>query len=175
MSPNGKKTILVVDDEQEVRDFLTMALEDAEFDVVQASDGNEALEKIKEKTPDLISLDLVMPKHSGAKLYHDLQKNKELSRIPVLIVTGHARDELGRTDFEELTMSGPGVYLEKPVKPKEYVNAIRNILHLEEEEQAKPESDVDQLKDELKSLVDEAGEDDLKEAMRILRNKRGQQ
>jgi len=148
-----------------------MALEDAGFNVLQASDGFEALEMIKKQEPDLISLDLVMPKHSGAKLYRDLQKNKEWSRIPVLVVTGHARDELGRPDFEELTMSGPGVYLEKPVKPKEYVNAIRNILHLEEEED-RSEVGPERVKEELKSLIDEAGEEDLKEIRRILKKKK---
>ena len=49
-----------------------------------------------------------MPSHSGAKFYRDLKKDKKLSKIPVLIVTGHARDELGKADFNEMTMSGPG-------------------------------------------------------------------
>ena len=61
--PEAKdKTVLVVDDEPNVRDYLAQILRDAEFNVVTASDGDEALEIIRESPPDFISLDLVMPK-----------------------------------------------------------------------------------------------------------------
>jgi CheY-like chemotaxis protein len=117
MSEEHRKRILVVDDEADVRAYLSMALEDAGFEVMTAADGLDALEMARKNLPDLISLDLIMPRHSGARCYHDLQKDKHLAKIPVLIVTGHARDQLGRADFEEMTMSGPGIYLEKPVSP----------------------------------------------------------
>ncbi|RJP29438.1 MAG: response regulator [Candidatus Omnitrophota bacterium] len=173
MSVAEPKTILVVDDEEEVVDFLSMALEDAGFHVLTASDGFEALEAIKQQKPDLISLDLVMPKHSGAKLIHDLKKDRELAKIPTLIVTGHARDDLGRADFEELTMSGPGVYLEKPVKPKEYVNAIRKILNLDIRERETEASGKESLKGEVQSLLDDASEEALKEALDVLKKRNG--
>ena len=80
-----------------------------------------------------------MPKHSGARFYRELQKDKTLSGIPVLVVTGHARDELGKTDFDELTMCGPGVYLEKPVRPDSYVSAVRRLLGMESSDLAEPE------------------------------------
>ncbi|MFH1743033.1 MAG: response regulator, partial [bacterium] len=137
--------------------------------VVTASDGLEALEAVQKQIPDLISLDLVMPKHSGAKLVHELRKQKEWARIPILIVTGHAHDDMGKADFEQLTMSGPGVYLEKPVKPKEYVKAVRNILQIEDAGEALSESDGAQLREELKALVDTADEEKMKKALRILR------
>ncbi len=168
--PFNDKTILVVDDEEEVVQFLSMALEDAGFNVMTAYDGFEALEKIKESKPDLISLDLVMPNHSGAKLVRDLKKDKELAHIPTLIVTGHARDDLGRADFEELTMSGPGIYLEKPVKPKQYVNAVKKILNMETSENETPTSG---LKEEVKTLVEDASEEELKKAMELLRKNKG--
>jgi CheY-like chemotaxis protein len=62
------KTVLVVDDEEDVREYFAMALEDAGFNVLRAANGNEALERIREKTPDFISLDLVMPEKSGIRL-----------------------------------------------------------------------------------------------------------
>ena len=115
------KTILVVDDEPDVREYLKTVLEDAEFKVVTAADGVEALEMIHREKPDFISLDLIMPRKSGHKLLYELKKDKDLSRIPVLIVTAHARDELGKDNLEDLlsnrVMSGPGTYLEKPVNP----------------------------------------------------------
>ncbi len=130
------RTVLVVDDEPDVRDYLSQILTDAGFDVRTAADGSEALEMIRADPPDFVSLDLVMPKKSGHKLLYELRKDRELSRIPVLIVTAHARDELGRGDLEDIVdsrvLSGPGVYLEKPVKPLDYVRCVQRALGIEE-------------------------------------------
>jgi CheY-like chemotaxis protein len=63
------KSVLVIDDEPDVRLFLKTVLEDAGFDVMLAANGKEALERVTEKKPDVISLDLVMPKMSGLKFY----------------------------------------------------------------------------------------------------------
>ena len=128
MSDTANKTILVVDDEDDVRQYLSLALQDAGFTVITAADGDEAMEKIKKQPPDLISLDLVMPKKSGACLYRELSRSKKYAEIPILIVTGHARDDLGKADLRELTISGPGIYLEKPVKPHNYIAAIKKLL-----------------------------------------------
>ena len=167
-----KKTILVVDDEADVRSFLKAALLEAGFDVMMASDGFEALEKIKEKTPDLISLDLVMPGKSGVKLYHDLQKNKEWARIPIIIVTGHARDDLGKADLKELTMSGPGIYLEKPVKPNNYVAAVKKILGMDTTANEKELAEKVELQSNLKNMIDDADPETLRMMQEMLRRKK---
>ncbi len=169
MNEKGRKRILVVDDEADVRAYLSLALEDAGFEVVTASDGLHALEMARQYSPDLISLDLVMPHHSGAQCYHDLQKDKQLAKIPVLIVTGHARDELGRADFEEMTMSGPGIYLEKPVSPVSYVAAVRQLLGMEAE--APTVSAPTQLRSQLSEALAKADEDTLKRALDAIRRK----
>jgi CheY-like chemotaxis protein len=158
-----RKRILVVDDEADVRAYLSLALEDAGFEVTTAADGLDALEKARQNPPDLISLDLVMPRHSGARCYHDLQKDKRLAKIPVLIVTGHARDQLGRADFEEMTLSGPGVYLEKPVNPESYVGAVRKLLGMEPS--ASATSAVGQLRSQLSEALASADEETLKRAL----------
>ena len=162
------KKILVVDDEADVRNYLRLALEDDGFEVLEAANGKEALESVIQNKPDLISLDLVMPEHSGAKFNRELQKNPGLSKIPVLVVTGHARDELGRSYIEELTMSGPGVYLEKPVKPASYISAVRKLLGLEE---SSSEDESERLKAELKNSLDEASPDALIKALEVLKKK----
>lgn len=130
------RTVLVVDDEPDVRSYLAQILFDAGFRVKTAADGEEAMAKIREDPPDFISLDLVMPRRSGRKLLYDLRKDRKLSRIPVLIVTAHARDELGRGDLSDIVdnrvISGPGVYLEKPVEPDDYVRCVQRALGLEE-------------------------------------------
>jgi CheY-like chemotaxis protein len=169
MNKEKQKYVLVVDDEADIRGYLRSALEDAEFAVETASDGLEALEMVRRNPPDLISLDLVMPRHSGAKFYRELQKDRRLSKIPVLIVTGHARDELGGADFEEMTMSGPGVYLEKPVRPDTYVGAVRRLLGLESPEAAT--SQPDDLRRELSRALSGADRDTLQRALDALRKK----
>ncbi len=122
------KTILVVDDEPDIREFLKVALIDGGFNVITAENGFKALEALRKHRPDLISLDLIMPEKSGVVFYRDLIKNKDWSEIPIIIVTGQANDEVGKADLRELTMSGPGIYLEKPVKPQKYIAAIKQIL-----------------------------------------------
>ena len=169
MTNSSRKRILVVDDEDDVREYLKAALEDAGFEVDTASDGLEALESAKRNPPDLISLDLVMPRHSGAKCYHDLQKDKLLCRIPVLIVTGHARDDLGRADFHEMTMSGPGVYLEKPVRPDSYVSAVRSLLGMEP--LAAEAEQPDELRSELVEALSGADRETLQKALDVLKKR----
>ena len=164
------KTILVVDDEPDVREYLKTVLEDAEFNVVTAADGVEALEMIHQEKPDFISLDLIMPRKSGHKLLYELKKDKELSRIPVLIVTAHARDELGKDNLEDLlsnrVMSGPGTYLEKPVNPLSYVRSVQRALGIEESEEAE---DKLSLRGELQQELQGADADALRQALEALK------
>jgi DNA-binding response OmpR family regulator len=168
MSEMSKKKILVVDDEADIRSFLSAALLEAGFDVITAEDGDVALDKIKEQSPDLISLDLVMPRKSGAKLYHELLKRKEWSKIPVIIVTGHARDELGKSDLKDLTMSGPGIYLEKPVRPDNYIAAIKSLLGMDTTIEEKKASEMGNLRNKLKNIIDGADQETLKKIKELI-------
>ncbi len=172
MAEQFDKTVLVVDDEPDVIRFLQMALEDNGFTVITAKDGLEGLEKARKFKPDLISMDLVMPKHSGAKMYRELQKDADLKKIPVLIVTGHAHDDLGKSDLEELTMSGPGIYLEKPVKPASYVSNVKKMLGMPNGD-AKPSAgaDSDKLKEELGAMIDKADPEELKKMIELMKKK----
>ena len=150
------KTILVVDDEPNVRYYLASLLEDAGFKVETAGDGLEALKLIRKRKPDFISLDLVMPRKSGQKLLYELRQDKEFSRIPVLIVTAHAEDELGKGDLEDILekrmISGPGTYLEKPVKPLNYVRSIQRALGIEESPEMEERVDIkDKLLERIKA------------------------
>lgn len=164
------KTVLVVDDEPNVRDYLAQILLDSGFRVVTARDGVEAMEIIRRAPPDFISLDLVMPKKSGHKLLHELRKDKKLSRIPVLIVTAHAQDELGAGDLQDImdnrVISGPGVYLEKPVKPLDYVRAVQRALGI-------PETPADEdrlsLQEELQKALPDAEPHALRRALAALK------
>ena len=164
------KTVLVVDDEPNVRDYLAQILRDADFKVVTACDGDEALQIIRKTPPDFISLDLVMPRKSGHKLLYELRKDKRLSRIPVVVVTAHAQDELGKSDLQDImenrVVSGPGVYLEKPIKPLDYVRCVQRALGIEE---AEDDADRINLQEELKEQLTSAEPHALRRALAALR------
>jgi CheY-like chemotaxis protein len=166
------KTVLVVDDEEDVREYFAAALEDAGFNVLRAANGNQALERIRESTPDFISLDLVMPGKSGIKLLHELRQNKEWRSIPFVVVTAHAGDEPGKSDLEQIisskTFSGPKVYLEKPVTPEQYVGFICEQLKVEYKAEAGGQ-DADKLRGELQRLVTQLDPSKLAEAVRLLK------
>ncbi|MFH2132002.1 MAG: response regulator, partial [bacterium] len=135
MALASEKRVLVVDDEPDVRDFLSTCLEDAGFQVETAFDGFDALEKIEKNPPDLITLDLVMPRISGIKLMRKLRKNDKWKKIPVIIVTAHAKDELGQKDLEELYAEEvtpvPEHIIEKPITPSNLIAGIGKILDVQ--------------------------------------------
>ena len=172
MAKPEDKTVLVVDDEEDVREYFAMALEDAGFNVQRAENGNEALDRIKEETPDFISLDLVMPEKSGIRLLYELRQSSEWRRIPFVVVTAHARDDAGRGDLEEIlsskTFSGPKVYLEKPVDAEQYVRFICEQLDVEYEGESVID-DAEKLRGELQELIKKGDPDKLAEAVRLLK------
>jgi len=165
-----ERTVLVVDDEPNVRDYLAQILRDAGFQVVTAGDGVEALEKIREAPPDFISLDLVMPRKSGHRLLLELRRNLEWSRIPVLVVTAHAHDELGAGDLDDImqgvVVSGPQAYLEKPVRPIDYVRCVQRALGIPESE---ANDERQRLEQALKEQSTAAGPQALRRALEALR------
>jgi CheY-like chemotaxis protein len=167
------KTVLVVDDEPNVRKYLQTVLEDAEFKVLTAADGEEALAIIREQRPDFISLDLIMPRKSGHKVLFELKRDPELSRIPVLLVTAHAQTELGQGDLQDLldqrVMSGPGTYLEKPVDPLNYVRSIQRALGLDETPRA---GERIGLKQELEDRMQKASPEALRQALELLKSRK---
>jgi CheY-like chemotaxis protein len=86
----AKKQILVVDDEKDIVEFLTQLLEDEGYEVTAAYDGAQGMEMVLKKRPDLILLDLQMPKEMGTGLYRKLHNRKEYKDIPVIVISGLA-------------------------------------------------------------------------------------
>jgi CheY-like chemotaxis protein len=82
------KTILIVDDESDHITFLTTVLEENGYASISANDGVEGLEVLRREKPDLVLLDLMMPKKSGISMFQELRKDENLSNIPVIVVTG---------------------------------------------------------------------------------------
>jgi CheY-like chemotaxis protein len=135
MAHASDRKILVVDDEPDVRNFLAACLEDAGFNVETAVDGLDALEKVEVCNPDLMTLDMVMPGLSGIKVIRKLREKEKWAKLPVIVITAHARDELGSEQikgFNALT-SGlrPRITMEKPISPANLIKTICKILEVE--------------------------------------------
>ena len=166
-------TVLVVDDEPDVVTYLQSVLEDAGINVIAAHDGDTALELVKSEKIDLISLDLVMPRKSGIRLLVELRKNQQLSRIPVIFVTGHANDPGVREDVSDAlagsTMAGPAMYLEKPVTPRGYLSNICRILRLRCPAEAAAEEQTEAMRREVQDLLEKADPEALAAALRKLK------
>jgi len=120
--------ILVIDDEPDIRTFLTVLFEENGHEVVTAGDGDEGLAQANDEKPDLITLDILMPNKSGIKLYRELRKSEELGETPIVIVTGVADVAPAFRDFERFIKSrrirGPDGYVEKPIQPEALLQVI---------------------------------------------------
>jgi DNA-binding response OmpR family regulator len=114
-------TILIVDDEPRIRDFVRMNLEMEHYRVLEASNGLEALEQLREFLPDLIVLDVMMPEMDG---FETLKAIREVSTVPVIMLTVR-QSEQDRIHGLDL---GADDYLAKPFSPRELLSRIRALL-----------------------------------------------
>ncbi|MDX9788217.1 MAG: response regulator [Desulfobacterales bacterium] len=128
----SQKTILVVDDEPDARAFLSICIESAGFKVETARDGEEALKKIEANPPDLITLDMIMPRKSGLQLMRELRHNERFVNLPVIVISAHSDDEFGSADYKNLISFAselkPCYTMEKPVAPERLIETISHIL-----------------------------------------------
>ncbi|MBA7636769.1 Response regulator PleD [subsurface metagenome] len=119
-------TVLVVDDNQQNLELLQAYLEDVDCQAVPARDGLEALEIIAKDPPDLILLDVMMPKMSGFEVCKRIKNDPKTTDIPVIMVT--ALNEFG--DIERAIDSGTDDFLSKPVNKLELLTRIKTMLKL---------------------------------------------
>jgi two-component system, OmpR family, phosphate regulon response regulator PhoB len=128
----GRK-VLVVDDDPDVRSFVVTVLEENQYTPLMACDGVEGLEMIRKEMPDLVILDVLMPRGSGIRLYRHLKTDDALKAIPVIMFTGIAlrsflKSQKVLEEFKGEKVPEPDIYLEKPVEPQELVDAIRKKI-----------------------------------------------
>ena len=124
MAIEQRKKILIVDDERLTRAVLQHNVILAGYDVIVASNGREAMQKIQEVTPDLIVVDLVMPDMNGFEMLRRIRSNKETMQTPVIVVSALQ----SQTDIEEAKVIGCGHYLTKPIKPEEFITHVKKYL-----------------------------------------------
>ena len=125
--PDGQKTILVVDDDPDARDFFVTVLEDHGYATVSARDGNEALDRIGDGLPDLVTLDITMPEKSGVGVYRKLREDEGLKDIPVIIITG-VSDDFKHFISTRRQVPPPEGYLSKPVEPDQLLEKVRGLV-----------------------------------------------
>ena len=116
--------ILIVDDNETNRDILMARLEPQGYDLKQAADGEEALAAAKELQPDLILLDIMMPKISGMEAMRRLRTNPATATIPIVAITSFALSG----DEKSAREAGATAYLAKPYSPFDLLELIRKLL-----------------------------------------------
>jgi diguanylate cyclase (GGDEF)-like protein len=119
------KRILVVDDEPDIRDILRILLEGEGFEVEEAENGREALEKIQKRPPDLVITDYVMPEMDGEELCRKIKKDILIRHIPVIMLTGKKEDV---TDKIKGIDAGADDYVVKTADEKELLARIKMVL-----------------------------------------------
>ena len=119
-----KKTILLVDDEPDLLDSLSIRLRASGYEVLIAEDGLEALKKARSLDPDLIILDLMLPKMDGYKVARLLKFDNRYSHIPILILSARGQD----MDKDMGKSAGADDYLVKPFKSADLISRIERLL-----------------------------------------------
>ncbi len=115
------KKVLIVENARPIQRFLEVNLMRAGYEVAKARDGVEGLKCIREETPDLIVLDIVLPKMDGYEMLNWLQVEPEYSRIPVIIFTA----ETERIDIHRVRHSGPIRYAIKPISAGQLLDLVK--------------------------------------------------
>ncbi|MGA9405798.1 MAG: response regulator [Bacteroidota bacterium] len=124
MVTEQRKKILIVDDDRLTRTLLQHNVVLAGYDTILAFNGQEAMQRIKEVTPDLIVVDLVMPDMNGFELCRRIRSNDQTRNIPLIVVTALQ----SRTDVDEAKLSGANACLMKPVKAEEFISHVKKYL-----------------------------------------------
>lgn len=146
------KRVLVVDDDENTRRFLTVALEENGYEAITAEDGDDGFRKVQESTPDLILLDVMMPKKTGFSLFKQLRRMEEYKDIPIIMLTGVAgvleEDEAtaegdtfespfdslreglrrGIAKMREEGLIRPERFIDKPIDPEELIESVKGII-----------------------------------------------
>lgn len=121
---NAMKKILLVDDSATTLFMEKMLLEGGPFDLITAKDGREAVDKAVAETPDLILLDVVMPRMDGFEACRALRSNDATSRTPIIMVTTRGEESQMETGFA----AGCNDYVTKPINGTELLTKVRNFL-----------------------------------------------
>ncbi len=124
---NEKKTILVVEDEKDVRIYITALFQDHGYEILTAENGIEGFDLAKSDKPDLITLDIAMPDQSGMRTFRMFKDSDELKEIPVIIITGMGENV--NSFIKRLKgFSQPEGFMGKPVDPEKLIKMVSDLI-----------------------------------------------
>jgi len=140
--------ILLVDDEEDILEFLGYNLKKEGFDVYKANNGREALKNAATIVPDLIILDVMMPGMDGIETCIELRKNTSLARTMIIFLTARSEDYSQLAGFE----AGADDYITKPIKPKIFISKVKALLKRVSKNGGNYQQDI-QDRNEIKNLI----------------------
>jgi DNA-binding response OmpR family regulator len=129
----GKKKILFVDDELDMRIFLSTVLKTEGYEAVAARNAFEGIKKAREILPDVVIMDVMMPQAGGVTLFQEIKKDERLKHVPVIMLTGvtekafHHHLKMLNLRLDN-TLPPPDAYMEKPLNPARLVETIEKLL-----------------------------------------------
>ena len=118
------RKILIADDEQNILISLEFLMKREGYEVIVAQDGEEAVHKIRSERPDLVLLDVMMPRKSGFEVCQEVKADAELARVRILMLTAKGRD----TEVAKGLALGADAYMTKPFSTRELVDKVRSLL-----------------------------------------------
>ncbi len=121
------KTVLIIDDEPDVRTYLSTLLEDNGYATVTACNGEEAMACVTNSRPDLITLDVTMPVKSGVKFYREMKESEQWKSIPIIILTGISKDFKNFISTRS-QVPPPEGYLHKPVVEADVLELVGKLV-----------------------------------------------
>jgi DNA-binding response OmpR family regulator len=124
MSDRTTPLVLVADDEEDIRALVAFRLERAGYEVITAADGEEALTLATTRLPDLVVLDMMMPKATGLEVTRSLRGQDETKDIPVILLTARAQEADVARGFE----AGVDDYVKKPFSPQDLQLRVQALL-----------------------------------------------
>ncbi|MFH1809362.1 MAG: response regulator [Pseudomonadota bacterium] len=120
-------TILVVDDEPDIRAFLSMLFEDHGYTVHSVENGKLAWQHVQRQRPDLITLDVAMPEQSGVRFFRDMKESESFRDIPIILVTG-VDDKFESFISSRRQVPPPEGYHRKPIVREHLLEQVRQLL-----------------------------------------------
>ena len=124
MTGNGKPLILIADDDPDILALVSFRLERAGYEVVQARNGEEAVQVALARRPDLAVLDVMMPRVDGYEATRRLREHEETSRMPIILLTARVQEEDIARGFD----AGADDYVRKPFSPQELGSRVQAVL-----------------------------------------------
>lgn len=126
MTDEKKKTILLVDDERDIVELTRMRILSMGYNVIVANDGEEAIEKVKKERPDLMLLDVKMPKLDGYQVCKIVKSDPALKEIPIILFTASSRHVMELSD--RALELGAASCIKKPFDSKELLEQIKKLI-----------------------------------------------